>query len=176
MVRDPQQAPQGYPQQAQPSQAPPRDTSPQVLDVQGGKIRVVTVATGLFHPWGIAFADANTVLVTERARGRGLGSALLDEVDAELARRGVSRGWGVSSSAARDTLCFAGLNSTGYFSRSSSRRLCSVNSVRCPSFSFVRVLPSWSTRDGARPARIARSFPRRRGAGGLIRFLVRAEG
>ena len=55
-----------YPQQAQPAQAPPRDTSPQVLDVQGGKIRVVTIATGLFHPWGIAFADANTILVTER--------------------------------------------------------------------------------------------------------------
>ena len=46
--------------------APPRDTSPQVLDVQGGKIRVVTVANGLFHPWGIAFADANTILVTEK--------------------------------------------------------------------------------------------------------------
>jgi glucose/arabinose dehydrogenase len=56
-----------YPQQAQPAQAPPRDTSPQILDVQGGKIRVVTVATGLFHPWGIAFADANTILVTERS-------------------------------------------------------------------------------------------------------------
>ena len=46
--------------------APARDTSPQILDVQGGKIRVVTVANGLFHPWGIAFADANTVLVTEK--------------------------------------------------------------------------------------------------------------
>ena len=56
-----------YPQQAQPAQpAAPRDTSPQILDVQGGKIRVVTVATGLFHPWGLAFADANTILVTER--------------------------------------------------------------------------------------------------------------
>jgi glucose/arabinose dehydrogenase len=62
-----------YPQQAQPAgrgqqaaPAPPRDTSPQILDVQGGKIRVVTVASGLFHPWGIAFADANTILVTER--------------------------------------------------------------------------------------------------------------
>ena len=56
-----------FPQQGQPAQsAAPRDTSPQVLDVQGGKIRVVTVATGLFHPWGIAFADANTILVTER--------------------------------------------------------------------------------------------------------------
>jgi len=50
-------------------QAPPRDTSPQVLDVQGGKIRVVTVASGLFHPWSIAFVDANTILVTERNGG-----------------------------------------------------------------------------------------------------------
>jgi glucose/arabinose dehydrogenase len=60
-----------YPQQAQPAQPPARDTGPQtgaqVLDVQGGKIRVVTVATGLFHPWAIAFADANTILVTERS-------------------------------------------------------------------------------------------------------------
>jgi glucose/arabinose dehydrogenase len=50
-------------------QAAPRDTSPQVLDVQGGKIRVVTVASGLFHPWSIAFVDANTILVTERNGG-----------------------------------------------------------------------------------------------------------
>src|SRR5688572_17512268 len=63
-----------YPQQAQPAQRPqqatpppPRDLSPQTFDVQGGKIRVVTVASGLFHPWGIAFADANTILVTERS-------------------------------------------------------------------------------------------------------------
>jgi glucose/arabinose dehydrogenase len=56
-----------YPQQGAPAPAPPRDTSPQTLDVQGGKIRVVTVATGLFHPWAIAFADANTILVTERS-------------------------------------------------------------------------------------------------------------
>src|SRR5262249_49756153 len=40
--------------------------APQVLDVQGGKIRVVTLATGLFHPWGLAFPDARTILVTER--------------------------------------------------------------------------------------------------------------
>jgi glucose/arabinose dehydrogenase len=43
-----------------------RDTSPRVLDVQGGKIRVVTVATGLFHPWSVAFVDAQTILVAER--------------------------------------------------------------------------------------------------------------
>ena len=47
-------------------QAPPRDTSPRVLDVQGGKIRVVTVATGLYHPWSLAFVDARTLLVGEK--------------------------------------------------------------------------------------------------------------
>jgi hypothetical protein len=31
-------------------QAAPAGTGSQVLDVQGGKIRVVTVATGLVHP------------------------------------------------------------------------------------------------------------------------------
>jgi len=54
---------------AQQAPAPPRDTSAQVLDVQGGKIRVVRVASGLFHPWSLAFVDANTVLVTERNGG-----------------------------------------------------------------------------------------------------------
>jgi glucose/arabinose dehydrogenase len=43
-----------------------RDTSPQVVAVQGGNIRLVTVATGLFHPWSLAFVDATTILVTER--------------------------------------------------------------------------------------------------------------
>jgi glucose/arabinose dehydrogenase len=47
-------------------QAPPTADRPQILDVQGGKIRVVPVATGLFHPWGLAFVDARTILVTER--------------------------------------------------------------------------------------------------------------
>jgi glucose/arabinose dehydrogenase len=48
-------------------QAPPSIANgPQILDVQGGKIRVVPVATGLFHPWSIAFPDARTILVTER--------------------------------------------------------------------------------------------------------------
>src|SRR5579885_2013078 len=51
---------------AQPQPSTPPPTSPQVLDVQGGKIRVVPVATGLFHPWSIAVADARTILVTER--------------------------------------------------------------------------------------------------------------
>jgi glucose/arabinose dehydrogenase len=39
----------------------------QVLDVPGGgRIRVVTVATGLFHPWSIAFTPDGGVLVAER--------------------------------------------------------------------------------------------------------------
>jgi glucose/arabinose dehydrogenase len=45
----------------------PQDTSPQVLDVQGGQIRVVTVASGLFHPWSLAFLpDGRSLLVAER--------------------------------------------------------------------------------------------------------------
>ena len=44
----------------------PLAAGPQVLDVQGGKIKVTPVATGLFHPWGLAFVDANTILVTEK--------------------------------------------------------------------------------------------------------------
>ena len=47
-------------------QAAPGSDSSQILEVQGGKIRVVTVATGLFHPWSLAFTDARTVLVSER--------------------------------------------------------------------------------------------------------------
>jgi glucose/arabinose dehydrogenase len=40
--------------------------SPQVLDVQGGKIRVTTIATGLFHPWSLAFLPDGGILVSER--------------------------------------------------------------------------------------------------------------
>jgi glucose/arabinose dehydrogenase len=46
----------------QPADAPP----PRVLDVAGGQIRVVTVATGLFHPWGLAFLPDGGILVSER--------------------------------------------------------------------------------------------------------------
>jgi len=52
-------------QQAPPPPSPVA-SRPQVMDVQGGKIRVTAIATGLFHPWGIAFVDANTILVTEQ--------------------------------------------------------------------------------------------------------------
>lgn len=50
------------------SAAPPQliASGPQILDVQGGKIRVVPVALGLYHPWSLAFPDARTILVTEK--------------------------------------------------------------------------------------------------------------
>jgi len=38
----------------------------QLLDVAGGKVRVVIVASGLFHPWSIAFTPDGGVLVAER--------------------------------------------------------------------------------------------------------------
>jgi len=47
-------------------QSTPSGTTAQVLDVPGGKIRVVTVATGLFHPWSLAFLPDGGVLVAER--------------------------------------------------------------------------------------------------------------
>lgn len=49
------------------SQQPLSLASSQVLDVQGGKIRVVTVASGLVHPFSLAFLpDGRTLLVTEK--------------------------------------------------------------------------------------------------------------
>src|SRR5580658_8226778 len=53
-------------QQTPSTQMPSIGAGPQILDVQGGKIRVVPVATGLYHPWGLAFPDARTILVAER--------------------------------------------------------------------------------------------------------------
>jgi glucose/arabinose dehydrogenase len=47
-------------------QTPSNGAEPQILDVQGGKIRVIPVATGLYHPWSLAFPDARTILVAER--------------------------------------------------------------------------------------------------------------
>lgn len=38
---------------------------PVVLDVQGGQIRVITVAAGLVHPWSMAFLPDGDLLVTE---------------------------------------------------------------------------------------------------------------
>jgi glucose/arabinose dehydrogenase len=44
----------------------PSASAQQVLDVQGGRIRVVTVATGLVHPWSIAFLPDGRMLVSEK--------------------------------------------------------------------------------------------------------------
>jgi glucose/arabinose dehydrogenase len=48
----------------QPADAP----AARVLDVAGGQIRVVTVATGLFHPWGLGFLPDGGILVSDMAR------------------------------------------------------------------------------------------------------------
>ena len=50
--------------QQPPASLPP--SSPQVLSVQGGQIRVAPIATGLFHPWSIAFLPDSNMLVVER--------------------------------------------------------------------------------------------------------------
>jgi glucose/arabinose dehydrogenase len=43
-------------------------SDPQIVDVQGGQVRVVTVATGLVHPWSLAFSpDGQTLFVAERS-------------------------------------------------------------------------------------------------------------
>jgi glucose/arabinose dehydrogenase len=41
-------------------------SGPLEFQTRDAKIRVVPVATGLYHPWSLAFADAHTLLVTER--------------------------------------------------------------------------------------------------------------
>ena len=38
----------------------------QILDSQRGEIRVVTVASGLMHPWSIRFLPNGDALVTEQ--------------------------------------------------------------------------------------------------------------
>ena len=48
---------------AQQTSPPPAD---RILPVQGGQVRVVTVAGGLVHPWSLAFLPDGRILVTER--------------------------------------------------------------------------------------------------------------
>lgn len=49
----------------------------QELDVQGGKVRVVTVASGLLHPWSLAFLPDKSLLVTETSRIRIIRDGVL---------------------------------------------------------------------------------------------------
>jgi glucose/arabinose dehydrogenase len=49
-------------------QAPPLLEQPRTFDTATGqRIRVSAVATGLVHPWSVAFPDARTLLVSERS-------------------------------------------------------------------------------------------------------------
>ncbi len=53
------------------AQPPPSDaSSASVLDVQGGQIRVVTVATGLVHPWSIAMLPGDRSMLVAERNGR----------------------------------------------------------------------------------------------------------
>ena len=60
--------------------AAPAAPATTTLDVQGGQIKVVPVATGLVHPWSIAFLpDGRTMLVSEQAgRLRVIRDGVLD--------------------------------------------------------------------------------------------------
>ena len=47
-----------------------QQAEPQVLDVQGAQIRVVTVATGLVHPWSIALLPGDRSMLVAERNGR----------------------------------------------------------------------------------------------------------
>ena len=54
-----------FPAVAQPA---PDAAAPAVVDVQGGQIRVITIASGLVHPWSIALLPGDrSMLVAERS-------------------------------------------------------------------------------------------------------------
>jgi glucose/arabinose dehydrogenase len=66
---------------AQQTAIPPEPASPQVFEANGGvRIRVVPIASGLVHPWSIAFApDAATILIAEQpGRLRVIRNGVLD--------------------------------------------------------------------------------------------------
>jgi glucose/arabinose dehydrogenase len=50
--------------------AQPAANAAAVLDVQGGQIRAVTVATGLVHPWSIALLPADRSMLVAERNGR----------------------------------------------------------------------------------------------------------
>jgi len=64
---------------------------PQILEVQGGHIRVVTLASGLSHPWSLAFLpDGKTLLVAEAGRLRVIRGGVLDPEPAWTVPAGTS--------------------------------------------------------------------------------------
>src|SRR5882672_3451524 len=63
----------------------------QVVDVQGGQIRVVTIATGLVHPWSVAFLPDRTLLVAEAGRVRIIRGDALDPLPAFTMPAGTSK-------------------------------------------------------------------------------------
>ena len=74
-----------------PSATPAATSGSQVLDVQGGHIRVITVASGLVHPWSLAFLpDGKTLLVAEAGRLRVIRGDALDPEPAWTVPAGTS--------------------------------------------------------------------------------------
>src|SRR5262249_55529110 len=72
--------------------APPAPPASQVIDVQGGHVRVVTVASGLVHPWSLAFLpDGKTLLVAEAGRLRVIRGDSLDPEPAWTVPAGTSK-------------------------------------------------------------------------------------
>jgi aldose sugar dehydrogenase len=64
---------------AQQARAPALPDGPRVFDTAQQRIRVVTVTSGLSHPWGLAFLPDGSMLVTERAgRLRIVRNGVLD--------------------------------------------------------------------------------------------------
>jgi glucose/arabinose dehydrogenase len=72
--------------------SPPAARASQTVDVQGGKVRVVTVATGLLHPWSLAFLpDGHTLLVAEGSRLRVIRDDALQPEPAWTVPAGTSK-------------------------------------------------------------------------------------
>jgi glucose/arabinose dehydrogenase len=52
------------------AQQAPAAASESILDVQGGQIRLVTVASGLVHPWSIALLPGDRSMLVAERNGR----------------------------------------------------------------------------------------------------------